>query len=158
MPFAPRRSCRPLSAAAELVVLGIKTSILNYFRHPKERIEYEWDNGKPVVGELFSPALIDMSLECLCKTVISKSRACLQTHHGSALLLDPALSESRVRATLQTRPRTLPLLNHFGSGGEAGSSFLFLKGRLFDRCGKMANRLHADLRSRKRRDHHDPGQ
>src|ERR687896_2193991 len=32
-------------------------------------------------------------------------RACLQTHHGSAPLLDPALSESRVRATLQTRPR-----------------------------------------------------
>jgi hypothetical protein len=32
------------------------------------------------------------------------SRACLQTHHGPAPLLDPALSESRVRATLQTRP------------------------------------------------------
>src|SRR5918999_114114 len=31
-------------------------------------------------------------------------RACLQTHHGPAPLLDPALSESRVRATLQTRP------------------------------------------------------
>src|ERR687895_2780726 len=32
------------------------------------------------------------------------TRACLQTHHGPAPLLDPALSESRVRATLQTRP------------------------------------------------------
>src|SRR5918992_305419 len=35
---------------------------------------------------------------------VSSSRACLQTHHGPAPLLDPALSESRVRATLQTRP------------------------------------------------------
>jgi hypothetical protein len=31
-------------------------------------------------------------------------RACLQTHHGPVPLLDPALSESRSRATLQTRP------------------------------------------------------
>jgi hypothetical protein len=36
--------------------------------------------------------------------VRSNTRACLQTHHGPAPLLDPALSESRVRATLQTRP------------------------------------------------------
>jgi hypothetical protein len=35
---------------------------------------------------------------------IDDTRACLQTHHGPAPLLDPALSESRVRATLQTRP------------------------------------------------------
>lgn len=28
----------------------------------------------------------------------------MQTHHGPAPLLDPALSETRVRATLQTRP------------------------------------------------------
>src|ERR671915_1852492 len=37
---------------------------------------------------------------------LTHSRACLQTHHGPAPLLDPALSESRVRATLQTRPST----------------------------------------------------
>jgi carbamoyltransferase len=33
---------------------------LSYFRHHKEKIEYEWDNGEPVVGELFSPALTEM--------------------------------------------------------------------------------------------------
>ena len=37
-------------------------------------------------------------------TIKVLTRACLQTHHGPAPLLDPALSESRVRATLQTRP------------------------------------------------------
>jgi hypothetical protein len=36
---------------------------------------------------------------------VPNSRACLQTHHGPAPLLDLALSESRVRATLQTHPR-----------------------------------------------------
>jgi site-specific recombinase XerD len=40
----------------------------------------------------------------------------LQTHHGPAPLLDPALSESRVRATLQTRPR-------HGMAGEQASLF-----------------------------------
>src|SRR5918996_3247200 len=40
---------------------------------------------------------------CDVRQVIN-ARACLQTHHGPAPLLDPALSESRVRATLQTRP------------------------------------------------------
>jgi carbamoyltransferase len=32
---------------------------LEYFRHHKEKIEYEWDNGAPHVGRLFSPALED---------------------------------------------------------------------------------------------------
>ena len=30
---------------------------LDCFRHHREKIEYEWDNGAPVVGPLFSPAL-----------------------------------------------------------------------------------------------------
>jgi carbamoyltransferase len=30
---------------------------LNYFRHAREKIEYEWENGAPVVGTLYSPAL-----------------------------------------------------------------------------------------------------
>jgi carbamoyltransferase len=30
---------------------------LQYFRHATERIEYEWENGEPTVGRLFSPAL-----------------------------------------------------------------------------------------------------
>jgi carbamoyltransferase len=30
---------------------------LKYFRHATEKVEYEWDNGSPSVGTLFSPAL-----------------------------------------------------------------------------------------------------
>lgn len=33
---------------------------LDFFRHHREKIEYEWDNGSPVVGPLFSPALGDL--------------------------------------------------------------------------------------------------
>lgn len=30
---------------------------LDYFRHVSEKVEYEWENGEPSVGRLFSPAL-----------------------------------------------------------------------------------------------------
>ncbi len=30
---------------------------LDYFRHHREKVDYEWDNGEPVVGALFSPKL-----------------------------------------------------------------------------------------------------
>ena len=30
---------------------------LNYFRHAKEKVEYEWENGSPSVGTLFAPEL-----------------------------------------------------------------------------------------------------
>jgi len=33
---------------------------LEYFRHHTERIDYEWENGEPRVGPLFSPALIEL--------------------------------------------------------------------------------------------------
>jgi carbamoyltransferase len=33
---------------------------LGYFRHHKEKVEYEWENGEPKVGELFSDALVEL--------------------------------------------------------------------------------------------------
>jgi len=33
---------------------------LEFFRHHRERIDYQWDNGAPVVGELFSRALEEL--------------------------------------------------------------------------------------------------
>jgi carbamoyltransferase len=33
---------------------------LDYFRHHREKIEYEWDGGSPSVGSLFAPALADL--------------------------------------------------------------------------------------------------
>jgi carbamoyltransferase len=33
---------------------------LRYFRHHKEKIKYQWDNGEPSVGLLYSDALVDL--------------------------------------------------------------------------------------------------
>src|SRR5258708_40084805 len=33
---------------------------LDYFRHHRENVDYEWDNGEPVVGTLFSPKLEEL--------------------------------------------------------------------------------------------------
>lgn len=33
---------------------------LEFFRHHKEKVEYEWENGEPKVGILFSQALVDL--------------------------------------------------------------------------------------------------
>jgi carbamoyltransferase len=33
---------------------------LSYFRHAREKIDYEWDNGSPTVGTLYSPALEEL--------------------------------------------------------------------------------------------------
>jgi carbamoyltransferase len=33
---------------------------LDYFRHHKENVEYEWENGEPKVGVLFSDALVEL--------------------------------------------------------------------------------------------------
>jgi carbamoyltransferase len=33
---------------------------LRYFKHHREPISYQWDNGAPVFGELFTPQLIDL--------------------------------------------------------------------------------------------------
>jgi len=33
---------------------------LEFFRHHREKIDYQWDNGEPVVGELFSRALEEL--------------------------------------------------------------------------------------------------
>ncbi len=33
---------------------------LKYFRHARERVEYEWHNGEPVVGTLYTPALEEL--------------------------------------------------------------------------------------------------
>lgn len=33
---------------------------LDFFRHHKEKVEYEWENGEPKVGALYSQALVDL--------------------------------------------------------------------------------------------------
>tara|TARA_B110000971_G_scaffold178837_1_gene184879 strand:- start:163 stop:1905 length:1743 start_codon:yes stop_codon:yes gene_type:complete len=33
---------------------------LDFFRHHSENVEYEWENGEPIVGKLFSEGLLDL--------------------------------------------------------------------------------------------------
>lgn len=52
---------------------------LAYFRHHNEKIDYEWDNGSPSVGTLFSPAL-----EKLLGTARGKDEPLTQHHKDIA--------------------------------------------------------------------------
>jgi len=52
---------------------------LDYFRHHNEKVEYEWENGEPKVGVLFSDALVD-----LLGTVRQKSEELTQRHKDIA--------------------------------------------------------------------------
>lgn len=52
---------------------------LEYFRHHREKVEYEWDNGEPRVGTLFSDDLVD-----LLGPVRGKDEALAQRHRDIA--------------------------------------------------------------------------
>jgi carbamoyltransferase len=60
MGLAPYGEPHYLAQMRNIVVLegdgGFRLN-LDYFRHHKEKIDYEWENGSPHVGELFSQAL-----------------------------------------------------------------------------------------------------
>jgi carbamoyltransferase len=60
MGLAPYGEPKYLDAMRQIVHLQSDGSFrlnLKYFRHHREKIAYEWDNGIPAFGELFSPAL-----------------------------------------------------------------------------------------------------
>lgn len=63
MGLAPYGQPVHLEALRRLVRLeegGGFTLDLAFFRHAKEKIEYEWEDGSPTVGPLFSEALVDL--------------------------------------------------------------------------------------------------
>lgn len=63
MGLAPYGELKYLSQMREIVKLESDGSYklnLDYFRHHKEKIEYEWENGLPSVGILYSEKLIDL--------------------------------------------------------------------------------------------------
>ena len=63
MGLAPYGEPKYLDAMRQIVQLQPEGDFrlnLKYFRHHREKIAYEWDNGIPVVGTLFSPALSDL--------------------------------------------------------------------------------------------------
>ena len=60
MGLAPYGKPNFLDAMEDIVLLKDDGSFelnLNYFRHHKEKIDYEWDNSSPYVGTLYSPNL-----------------------------------------------------------------------------------------------------
>lgn len=63
MGLAPYGEPKYLEAMRQIVLLlpdGSFRLNLKYFRHHREKISYEWENGIPAVGTLFSPALAEL--------------------------------------------------------------------------------------------------
>ncbi|MEW5771880.1 MAG: carbamoyltransferase C-terminal domain-containing protein [Pseudomonadota bacterium] len=63
MGLAPYGEAKFMHEMRQIVLLQADGSFrlnLDYFRHHKEKVEYEWENGEPRVGGLFSEALADL--------------------------------------------------------------------------------------------------
>ncbi|MEW5791505.1 MAG: carbamoyltransferase [Pseudomonadota bacterium] len=63
MGLAPYGQPRYMDEMRRIVALQDDGSFrlnLDYFRHHKEKVEYEWENGIPAVGRLFTPALEEL--------------------------------------------------------------------------------------------------
>lgn len=63
MGLAPYGEPKYLDAMRQIVLLQPDGSFrlsLRYFRHHREKIAYEWENGIPSVGTLFAPALSEL--------------------------------------------------------------------------------------------------
>ena len=63
MGLAPYGEPRFVNAMRSIVLLDDDGSFrldLEYFRHHSEKIDYEWENGEPVVGTLYSQQLVEL--------------------------------------------------------------------------------------------------
>lgn len=63
MGLAPYGEPEYLDKMRKLVLLQADGSFklnLEYFRHHREKISYEWENGIPEIGTLYSPALVEL--------------------------------------------------------------------------------------------------
>ncbi|HZM34867.1 MAG TPA: carbamoyltransferase C-terminal domain-containing protein [Burkholderiales bacterium] len=59
-PYGEPRYIKEMRRIVRLLGGGAFKLDLRYFRHARERIEYDWDEGAPVVGNLFSDGLSDL--------------------------------------------------------------------------------------------------
>jgi len=97
MGLAPYGAPKYLDAMRQIVQLkadgGFRLN-LKYFRHHREKIAYEWDNGIPVFGELFSPALFADAVHLTTKEgyyALSPSLEILEDPDGNPIeLFEPA--------------------------------------------------------------------
>jgi carbamoyltransferase len=63
MGLAPYGEPKYLDKMRQIVILQTNGSFklnLDFFRHHLEKIDYEWESGEPVIGNLFSPKLINL--------------------------------------------------------------------------------------------------
>jgi carbamoyltransferase len=56
-PYGQPNYVEQLKDVLELQKRGTFRLNLDYFRHASEKVEYEWNNGEPIVGTLFTPRL-----------------------------------------------------------------------------------------------------
>jgi carbamoyltransferase len=56
-PYGQPSFLEPMLSIVQLKSAGRYALDLRFFRHHRERISYQWDQGSPVFGDLFSPAL-----------------------------------------------------------------------------------------------------
>jgi carbamoyltransferase len=121
---------------------------LSYFRHAREKIEYEWENGSPSVGTLFSPALesllgparsVDKPLEQKHKDIARSIQAMYeeaffhllnslyQKHGGTAVCVAGGCGMNSVangKITLRTPFRRVYVQSAAGdAGGAIGAAF-----------------------------------
>jgi carbamoyltransferase len=59
-PYGRPAYLRRMREIVRLQADGSFTLDLDYFRHHREKVEYEWDNGSPSVGRLFGPRLEEL--------------------------------------------------------------------------------------------------
>ena len=63
MGLAPYGQPVHMDAMRKIVLLQKDGSFklnLDFFKHHQEKVSYEWENGEPVISELFSPALVEL--------------------------------------------------------------------------------------------------
>ncbi len=109
MGLAPYGEPRYLAQMRRIVALqqdGGFTLNLDYFRHHREKIDYAWDNGEPVVGRLYSEALSE-----LLGSARNKSDTLTQQHKDIARSVQAMYEEAffHLLACLQER-HALPAL------------------------------------------------
>ena len=59
-PYGQPRFLPELRRVVRLVPDGGFRLALEYFRHAREKVDYEWSGGEPVVGRLYTPALEEL--------------------------------------------------------------------------------------------------
>ena len=55
---------------------------LAYFRHATEKVDYEWDGGAPVVGTLYSRALVELLGPARARQPLDRLRSAARRHEG----------------------------------------------------------------------------